>query len=87
MIATEQPDAPSPLPRTPVIGARFVSIWPIMPPRFRWRGQGAERRIFIQDSVSKIMSRSPFGHVYLAVDEPKGAPHSGGRELNTPRPT
>src|SRR5215203_6902227 len=46
-----------------------------------------KRRMFIQDSVSRIMSRSPFGHVYLAVDEPNGDPHSGGRALNTPRPT
>jgi hypothetical protein len=46
-----------------------------------------KRRMFIQDSVSRIMSRSPFGLIYLAVDEPKGDPHSGGRGLNTPRPT
>src|SRR3954452_4927781 len=30
-----------------------------------------KRRMFIQDSVSRIMSRSPFGLIYLAVDEPK----------------
>jgi len=30
--------------------------------------------MFIQDSVSRIMSRAPFGLVYLAVDEPKGDP-------------
>src|SRR5664279_4095070 len=33
--------------------------------------------MFIQDSESRIMSRSPFGYVYLAVDEPKGDPSSG----------
>jgi hypothetical protein len=33
--------------------------------------------MFIQDSVSRIMSKSPFGHVYLAVDEPMGDPSSG----------
>jgi hypothetical protein len=43
--------------------------------------------MFIQDSVSRIMSRSSFGHVYLAVDEPKGDPHSSGRGLNTPKPS
>jgi hypothetical protein len=43
--------------------------------------------MFIQDSVSRIMSRSPFGLIYLAADEPKGDPHSGGRGLNTPKPT
>ena len=32
--------------------------------------------MFIQDSVSRTMARSPFGLVNLAVDEPKGDPSS-----------
>ena len=43
--------------------------------------------MFIQDSESRIMSRSPFGLVYLAVDEPKGDPAPGEEGLNSPRPT
>jgi hypothetical protein len=43
--------------------------------------------MFIQDSVSRIMSKVTLRVVYLAVDEPKGDPHSGGRGLNAPRPT
>jgi hypothetical protein len=42
-----------------------------------WHPQHArrgKRRMFIQNSVSRIMRRSPFGHVCLAVDEPKGDP-------------
>ncbi|HVQ18286.1 MAG TPA: hypothetical protein VMT27_04525 [Actinomycetes bacterium] len=33
------------------------------------------------------MNRSPFGLVYLAVDEPKGDPAQGEEGLNSPRPT
>jgi hypothetical protein len=33
------------------------------------------------------MSKSPFGFVYLAVDEPKGDPTQGEEGLNSPRPT
>src|SRR5215210_208769 len=46
-----------------------------------------KRRMFIQDSVSRIMSRVILRARLLGVDEPKGDPHSGGRELNAPRPT
>ena len=33
------------------------------------------------------MSRSPFGVVYLAVDDPKGDPAQGEQGLNSPGPT
>ncbi len=31
------------------------------------------------------MQESPFGLVYLAVDEPEGDPHSGKEKLNSPK--
>ena len=31
------------------------------------------------------MQGSPFGLVYLAVDEPEGDPHSGENKLNSPK--
>lgn len=33
------------------------------------------------------MSRSPFGLVFFAVDEPKGDPTQGEKGLNSPGPT
>src|SRR5215213_2610477 len=44
-----------------------------------------KRRTFIQDSESRIMSRSPFGFVDLAVDEPKGDPALRVRKGSTRR--
>src|SRR5215203_3553414 len=46
-----------------------------------------KRRMFIQDSVSRIMSRVTLRSVYLAVDNRRVTPHSGRKGLNAPRPT
>src|SRR5215207_2457988 len=46
-----------------------------------------KRRIFIQDSVSRIMSRAPFGLSAWRWTTEGSPPHSGGRGLNAPRPT
>ena len=43
--------------------------------------------MFIQDSVSRIMSRFTLRSVYLAVDKPKGDLYSRREGLNAPRPT
>ena len=41
--------------------------------------------MFIQSSGLRIMQGSPFGLVYLAVDETEGDPHSGEEKLNSPK--
>jgi hypothetical protein len=43
--------------------------------------------MFIQDSVSRIMSKGTLRVVYLAVDNRRVTPHSGRKGLNAPRPT
>ena len=43
--------------------------------------------MFIQDSVSRIMSRVTLRSVYLAVDNRRVTLTRGGRGLNAPRPT
>jgi hypothetical protein len=48
--------------------------------------QGWKRRMFIQDSRSRIMSRGLRARL-LGGGQPRGAPHSGLKGLNAPRPT
>ncbi len=41
--------------------------------------------MFIQSSEEGSWQGSPFGLVYLAVDEPEGDPNPGEEKLNSPK--